>query len=446
MHSPRKLALITGTAYLLTSQIAHADFETLTYGAEPLPYALAEVKFTRADRREAVLNTIRTMSEALMRHSKAFRNKAPSSVTIELLDIQSSSIVQPDGDGVGRYSILYRVTTQDERVIFNDRIQTTAKVALKDAVNLKQSSARASRYRAFSQNIQHFLWALGKPQTQPVVKMRPMETPERTKDFQALAAKTIASLTSIPTPGDLTYKISTLNIRQIPSKAPDVINMQVETEIALTDRDNRTIWTGLGTGKATTSEAIALQNGINPVDASIAAATQKALRQAMRTVSSSLYVYSRDQDLKRSVHVPFSLTELAAKPRKAGGHIDRRALKNLKIWSSSTASSSPVTTIWQEGAPEIQINVQNLTTEIQTQKKTKQNDAEAIVRASYEIMDSHGNIMMITQRVSSEPIKSGATNDETDWALRVALLENWTGFLKQLQTLAPSPKGNKDTQ
>jgi len=446
MHIPRKLALIVGTACFLTGQTAYADFEALTYGAEPLPYALADVKFTRTDRREVVLNTIRTMSEALMRHSKAFRDKAPSSVTVELLDIQSSSIVQPDGDGVGRYSILYRVTTQDQRVIFNDRIQTVAKVPLKDAVNLKQSSARASRYRAFSQNIQHFLWALGKPQAEPVVKMRPMETPERTKDFQALASKTIASLTPIPTPDDLSYTISTLNIRQIPSKAPDIINMQVETKIALTDKDNKTIWAGQGTGKATTSEAIALQNGINPVDASIAAATQNALRQAMHTVSSSLYVYSRDQDLKRSVHVPFSLSKLSAKTHETQDHIDRRALKNLQIWSSSTASSSPITTVWQMDAPEIQINVQNLTTEILAPKKTKQNDAKAIVRASYEVMDSRGNVMMITQRVSSEPIKAGATHDQTDWALRVALLENWTGFLKQLQTLAPSLPGNKDTQ
>ncbi|WP_337997072.1 hypothetical protein [Oleispirillum naphthae] len=414
---------------------AEAAFETWRFPGPPVPFRLADVTFSRTDRREAVNAAVRDMVLRQLRDSGVFRDKATAGVTVDLREVESASTVDPDGVGIGRAAILYRVTDPAGRVLFNDRIATSARVTVRDSLPLRQSTQRAARYRAFSTNLDafaHLLWAevkadhaaADRPLVADVALDSPLETPARTADFAARLKTTLDIL--LPGPAQakqpvLSLRVAALSFRETSPAWSEAAQAEVEMSLTLVLPGGAGVWNDTVKGRGEANRHTALLAGISPVDAAIAAAAQAAMARVVPALRAAAAEATALHSTAQNHKLPFRLNAIDGAPSPA--------LARLREWNSDGA---PLATVWSAGGKPITIRLEALATQI---RQTKAGQGSADVAATYLVSEADGRPLLSTRQEAQAPFAAADTAPGTppgEDAMRVALCATWAGMLDSI--------------
>ncbi|SBW12785.1 exported hypothetical protein [uncultured Alphaproteobacteria bacterium] len=434
-----RLVSLALAAALGLAPAAEAAFDTWRFPGAPLPLRLSGVDFERADRRDAVVEAIRAMAAAQLRESGLFRADAAKGLTVDLRDVESTASAQTDGVGVGRAAILYRVTDDAGRVVFNDRIVATARVTVADAVELRQSTVRAARYRAFVRNLEVFALRLYRtlspapdaPLSLAEVRLaQPLETPERTADY---ARRIRAALDAqIPTgdaapPFDLA--VESLTFAALPAPGPEQAAAEVSLGIALARPGGAPVWRGRATARAAAARDRALGSGLSPLDTAIADATQVALRDLAPEIAAAATETAAMAETVGDRRLPFRLDRLEAAP----GLDDHGLLARLRRWN---LEGQPLASVWNaEGAP---LAVRIDAAEVRL-RKTAPGEGVAEVTVAWVATDAEGRTVLDLRTATTTPFSAADARlrgrDAGDWAVRVGLRDAWIALLDGLAAL-----------
>jgi hypothetical protein len=429
--------------FLLTAALvpapASAAFETWRFPGAQLPFRLTDVRFSRDDRREAVTEAVRDMAKRQLLDSGLFPARATGGVTVVLLNVESSAVAAPDGTGVGRAAILYRVDDAQGRALFNDRIESEVRVELRESLPMQQSTVRAARYRAFTRNLDDFahrFWlasARGAATTAPaigrVVLDQPLETPERTDDYAARVRSDLAIL-AVPSDAAATggeLRITALSFRETSAPGADAASAEAELTLSATAADGTPVWTGIVRGQGSVDRHQALLSGLMPTDAALAAATQTGLKRIAPELAAALEDHARIKSLA-SRRLPFGLAGIDAAP----GLADTAEVTRLRVWNST---GHPFAAVWRDDGPPLRIRVEALTARL---KKTAPKSGIAEISATYSVIGDDGKILLTTRQETKAPFSAAPPGaaDPGNRAMRVALSESWNGLLERIEPLA----------
>lgn len=434
-----RLACLVFSAVFGFSAAAHAAFDTWRFPGPPLPLRLEKVNFARADRRDAVVEAIRAMADTQLRESGLFRAEAMEALTVELRDVESAASTTPDGIGLGRAAILYRVTDSTGRVVFNDRIVASARVTVADSVELRQSTVRAARYRAFVRNLETFALRLSRaltPAVEAALRLdgvalaRPLETPERTADYADLARAALDAL--LPTgdaapPFDLT--IESLSLAAIAAPTPEHVAAEVRLGLALATPGGAPLWRGTAEAKAAVPRDRALAAGLAPLDTAIAEATQAALRNLAPEIAIAAAETASMAAAAGDRRLPFHLAALEAAPE----HGD--LLARLRRWN---APGQPLAAIWAAGGAPVSVRADAAEIHL---AKTGAGAGVARVTVAWTVTDAEGRTVLATRTETETPFSAADARergrDPGDWAVRVGLRDAWLRMVDALAALPP---------
>lgn len=444
MHPPfRKLrvlaCLIVGLASPAT---AHAAFETWHFPGPALPFRLNDVAFSREDRRDAVVEAVRDMARRQLLASGLFHAGAASGVTVELRGIDSSAVVDADGTGIGRAAILYRVGDSQGRVLFNDRIESEARVTVRESLPMQQSTLRAARYRAFTNNLDLFARRFWRtvavraddaiaPRIGQVVLDRDLETPERTADFAARLLADLDILAPIPVKGgdapSLTLRVTAASFRETSPPGAETVAAETKLTLAAETASGARIWSGEATGKAAIDRKQALLSGLSPVDAALAAAGQSGLKRIAPDLAMALEEYGRLETMAER-RLPFRLDGIDALPNAGDG----AAIARLRLWN---ATGQPLAVVWADDGTPLRIRIDSLSTHL---RKTGNKEGIAEISATYSVFDGDGRPLLTSRQNASARFSAAGSGgiEPGARASRVALGDSWNGLLGQIQSLA----------
>jgi len=423
----------------LLPRAAEAAFETWRFPAPPAPFRLAGVTFSRDDRREAVNAAVRDMVLRQLRESGVFRDGAIAGITVDLREVESTATVDPDGVGIGHAAILYRVTDPSGRVLFNDRIATTARVGVRESLPLRQSTQRAARYRAFSMNLDTFarrLWADITPGGAPSVPLisevkldHPLETPERTADFAARLQATLdLLLPDREQPPPLALHVTALSFHETSPAWAESATAEVSMDLALTLSDGTVVWHDDVKARGSAERHSALLAGISPVDAAIAAATQTALARVAPAVRAAAAEASALHSTITGRKLPFRLNAIDGDPSPA--------LARLRAWNGTGA---PLASVWTPTGKAIVVRLESLDAKI---RQTHAGHGTADVAITYVVSEDGGKPLLSTRQEAQAPFADGDTppgSPPGQQALRVALCATWSGMLDSLRAWDAHP-------
>ncbi len=434
-----RLASLAFAAVLGLAANADAAFDTWRFPGPPLPLKLDDVRFARADRRDAVVEAVRTMAAAHLRDGGLFRADAAEGLVVELRDVESVAAAAPDGTGTGRAAILYRVADRNGRVVFNDRIVASARVTVADAVELRQSTVRAARYRAFARNLETFSLRLHRslaPAPEAALRLdavrlaRPLETAERTADFadRVRAALDVQLPTDAAAP-PFDIAIESLSLAALPVPSADHAAAEVRLGVALALPGGAPVWRGNAEARAEAERDRALEVGLAPLDTAIADATQAALR----TLAPEIVAAARETSAMAAAagdrRLPFRLERLEA--AAATGDL----LSRLRRWNQE---GQPLAAVWSaEGAP-LAVRIESAEVRL---VKTGPGAGVAEVAVAWTATDAAGHAVLATRTAAKTPFSTADARlhgrDPGDWAVRVGLRDAWIGLIDALAALPP---------
>ena len=380
--------------------------------------------------------------------SGLFHGGAASGVTVDLRGVESAAAVDSDGTGIGRAAILYRVADAQGRVLFNDRIESEARVTVRESLPMQQSTLRAARYRAFTRNLDLFarrFWQSVAVRAEDdaaaarigtVVLDRELETPERTADF---AARLLADL-EILTPAKsadappLTLRVVAASFRETSPPGAETVAAETRLTLAAEAPGGVRVWSGEATDKATIDRKQALLSGLSPIDAALAAAGQSGLKRIAPDLAMALEEYGRLHTTAER-RLPFRLDGIDAPPNVGDG----AAIARLRLWN---ATGQPLAVVWADDGAPLRIRVDALSTRL---KKTGQKAGIAEVSATYSVFDGAGRPLPTTRQDASARFAAAVSGgvEPGARAARVALGDSWNGLLGQIQSLA-APLTPKD--
>ncbi len=446
----KRLRALTLAAVLLTPMPASAAFETWRFAGAPLPFRLEDVRFSRDDRRDAVVQSVRDMAKRQLLDSGLFHAKAGSGVTVELLSVETAAAADPDGNGIGRAAVLYRVGDARGRILFNDRIETRAHVGVRESLPMQQSTVRAARYRAFTRNLDAFarrFWlaaaahggnggGIGR-----VVLSQPLETPERTADFAARVQADLEVLTAghgTPDAAPAELRVTALTFRETSAPGAETVRAEADLSLAAVAADGTPLWTGSPRGQGEADRHDALLRGLSPTDAALTAALQTALRPIAADLADAVAEHARLKFLAARRHLPFGLAGI-----DAGANLrDDAALARLRVWN---ATGHPFAAAWSDDAPPLRIRVDALSTHV---KKTGKKSGIVEISATYSVFDGAGKPLLTTRQDAASGFDAVAPGglESSGRAMRVALAETWNGLLDQIAPLAAPLTAKDDSE
>lgn len=432
----RRSVLALCLALVSLPHAAQAAFETWRFPGPPMPFRLDDVTFSRDDRREAVNASVRDMVLRQLRDSGVFRDKAAAGVTVDLREVESTATVDPEGVGIGHAAILYLVTDPAGRVLFNDRIATTARVTVRESLPLRQSTQRAARYRAFAANIDSFsrqLWAAAaqerrsatdRPMIAEVALDSPLETPERTADFIARLKTTLDML--LPGPAQakqpaLSLRVTALSFRETSPTWSEATRAEVEMSLALVLPGGTAVWRDTVKGRGEADRHTALLSGISPVDSAIAVAAQTAMARIAPALRAAAAEAAALHTTAESHRLPFRLNAIDGTPSPA--------LVRLREWNSAGA---PLATVWSAAGKPITIRLESLATQI---NQTKSGQGSADVSATYIVSEADGRPLLSTRQEAHAAFAAADAppgSPPGEHAARVALCATWAGMLDSI--------------
>jgi len=421
---------------------AEAAFDTWRFPGAPLPFKLDGVDFERADRRDAVVEAIRAMAASQLKESGLFRADATETVRVDLRDVETTATVARDGTGLGRAAILYRVTDAGGTVLFNDRIVAETQVTVPDSVELRQSTARAARYRAFTRNLELFTLRFARtvaPAPDAPLRLagvslaHPLETPERTADFAALVKDTLDA--QIPTAADapaFALAVEGLSLAAAAPPLPEQSAAEVRLDLALAAPTGAVVWRGHASARAATSRDRALRSGLSPTDTAIAEATQGVLRSLAPEIAAAAFETGAFLALAEGRRLPYALVRLDAAP----GFADHGLLPRLRRWN---LEGQPLAAIWTADGPPLAVRVADAAVKL---IKTGKGEGVAEVRVAWEALRADGSVALARDETTRTPFSAADARlhglDAGDWAVRVGLRDNWIGLIDALAAL-PAP-------
>lgn len=433
-----RLAFLAFAAVLGFAAPAEAAFDTWRFPGPPLPLKLDDVRFARADRRDAVVEAVRAMAAAHLRDGGLFRADAAEGLVVELRDVESAAAAAPDGTGTGRAAILYRVADSNGRVVFNDRIVASARVTVADAVELRQSTVRAARYRAFARNLETFSLRLHRslaPAPEAALRLdavrlaRPLETAERTADFadRVRAALDVQLPTDAAAP-PFDIAVESLSLAALPVPSADRAAAEVRLGVALALPGGAPVWRGNAEARAEAERDRALEVGLAPLDTAIADATQAALRTLAPEIVAAARETSAMAEAAGDRRLPFRLDRLEA---AATGDL----LSRLRRWNQE---GQPLAAVWSaEGAP-LAVRIESAEVRL---AKTGPGAGVAEVAVAWTATDAAGHTVLATRTAAKTPFSAADARlhgrDPGDWAVRVGLRDAWIGLIDALAALPP---------
>lgn len=431
-------------ALILAPLTARAGFDTWIFPGAPLPLKLVGVEYHRADRRDVVAQAIAALAAEQLRESGLFRAGAPHGVTVDLRDVVSTATTEPDGAGVGRAEILYRVTDDTGNVLFNDRIATTVRVGVAESVGLMQSTPRAARYRAFVRNLETFslrFWRATMPpatdepaRIDAIALAHPLETPQRSADFTARIGAALEVLVpqsraqgALP----LVLRVDGLDLRTLPASG-EIAAAEARLALALTLADGGVLWQGTATGKGEVGRQRALAAGVSPVDTALANALQRALAGAAPEIAAAMTEAASLAAAATERKLPYRLEGIAAGPDLVGTDL----LARLQRWN---LPDQPLAAVWRADAPPVVVRLDAATAAV---RKTGKSAGVAEIAARYTVLDGDGRVLLNHARTTSAPFDAADARlrglAPGDWAVRVGLRQSWVELLDALAAL-PKP-------
>ncbi len=446
---PSRAALILMAA-ICASAPANAAFETWLFPGAALPFRLEDVTFSRDDRREAVVETIRDMARRQLQASGLFRNGAAEHVIIDLRDVETAATVTPDGEGIGRASILYRVRNTQGRVLFNDRITTESRVTVRESIPLQQSTQRAARYRAFTLNLDAFgrqFWriattfdALPDARIDRIVLDRSLETPERTADFAErirAALEIQAPMSRAATAEPLELRVTAVSFRETTPPMAETVGGEARLSLTAYDANGGIVWQSDVAGTARIDRRTALLSGLSPIDAALATATQSAVQRTAPELGAAVAENKRLRAVAARHHRPFRLEGIDAGATPGDGG----ALARLRAWNRP---GQPLASSWNATGTPSRLRIDSPSMHL---KKTAPGKGIAETSAAYSATDSEGRVLLMTRQKTQAPFSTADARlrgtSPGEWALRVGLRDSWNGLLDEIAILG-APLAAKD--